>query len=109
MQAELACLREQVAAARDIAEESSRAYQQLWEQQETIGRLAATAGTEDAEEELESIRRREMLYLGQAAALQWVLARVDQIIATTEPPESIGEVVEVVEVVEVAPESATRD
>lgn len=79
----LVSLREQVAVSVEVAAEASREYHETWSHRKG---LASRKGGNDAEvQRLENLRRREMLYLGEAAALQWILGRLDQLVAEVDP------------------------
>src|SRR5579884_3160042 len=78
---DLVCLREQVAVSLDIAAQGAREYYESWRgpggpSRRVLGRNA---------HEIEHLRRRETLYLGEAAALQWILCRLDQLVAEISP------------------------
>ncbi|HEU5422486.1 MAG TPA: hypothetical protein VFU72_03005 [Nitrolancea sp.] len=78
----LISLREQVSVSVELAAQASREYHEVWSQRKG---LATRLGSLEPEaESLESLRRREMLYLGEAAALQWILGRLDQLVAELE-------------------------
>lgn len=75
---ELVALREQVALLAENAAQSSREYHETWSRQKA---LAARTEAEPGDPvELGRLRRREMLYLGEAATFQWILGRLDQVI-----------------------------
>ncbi|HET7038114.1 MAG TPA: hypothetical protein VFI42_20740 [Thermomicrobiaceae bacterium] len=82
----LISLREQVTVSVELAAQASREYHEVWSQRKG---LATRLGSLEPEADgLENLRRREMLYLGEAAALQWILGRLDQLVAELEPGQT---------------------
>ena len=76
-------LRGQVELLAESAGQASREHHETWGRQKG---LAASRGSRAPDTpDLERLRRHEMLYLGEAATLQWLLRRLDQLIAEAKP------------------------